>query len=115
MQTLDDIIERIAQINEVNGWNDKKDFDSVQGISNKLMLVVSELSEALEELRNGYAPDFVYHEGGVKPCGFPTELADVIIRILHMCDMLGIDITTVINAKLDYNATRGYKHGGKAV
>jgi len=50
-----------------------------------------------------------------KPVGFPTELADVIIRTLDLASGLGIDIEEAIRIKMDYNATRPHRHGGKLV
>jgi hypothetical protein len=50
-----------------------------------------------------------------KPCGIPSELADVIIRALHFSGKHAIDIGSAIQKKMDYNETRPYKHGGKAI
>lgn len=50
-----------------------------------------------------------------KPEGYPSELADVIIRALDIAYMLNIDIDKIVNQKLEYNATRGQMHGGKKI
>ena len=50
-----------------------------------------------------------------KPEGYPTELADVIIRALDMAAMLNIDIDAIVWQKLAYNAPRGQMHGGKRI
>lgn len=42
------------------------------------------------------------------------EMADIIIRVLDTCGFLGIDIAEAVNAKHAYNATREFRHGGKA-
>lgn len=79
---------------------------------NKLMLVVSELVEAHDDLRSG-DPErlgfFLNAQG--KPEGFSTEIADAIIRLLDLSAHLGLDIGSVILAKHKYNKTRPYKHG----
>lgn len=94
---------------------------------NKLMLIVSEVAEAQDELRKGHAADETYypHGGGYivpgvadpnhkpKPEGVPSELADVVIRVLDFCYTEGIDLETIIEEKLAYNATRARLHGKK--
>ena len=53
-----------------------------------------------------------YSEGG-KPEGVPSELADVVIRIMDMCEHYEIDLGAVIMEKHDFNKKRPYKHGKK--
>ncbi len=88
-------------------------------IPRALMLIVSELSEALEADRNNRRADLSAmnadpskksFEMYVKDT-FEDELADAIIRLLDLSTTLGIDIETHIALKLKYNETRGYKHG----
>jgi len=87
-------------------------------VGTALMLMVTELAEAMEEHRNGRALDEIWHqpEGhpkAGKPEGVPVELADVIIRI---CDLAGhhkIPLNAALREKLAYNKTRPYRHGNK--
>ena len=65
----------------------------------------TELSEAFEEYRHGRGLNETYYENGTKPCGIPSELADVVIRIF--------DLEKIILEKMEYNETRPYKHGDK--
>jgi len=79
-------------------------------ITSKLALVSSEISEAIEELRNGNM-NVYYADESPKPEGFGVELADAVIRILDIAESVGMDLETLIQLKMDYNETRGHKHG----
>lgn len=111
----------------------------VETIASKFMLAVSELSEALEELREGKSPTEVYWKKGsdelsfpygpkaagetvekliaegYKPKGVPIELADVFIRLADLCALLEIDLDMALTTKAEYNRTRPYRHGNKAL
>lgn len=81
-----------------------------------IALMHSELSEALEEIRAGHALNETYNaHGKVKPEGVPSELADVVIRILDFSGRHGINLGKAILDKMAYNATRPFRHGGKAL
>lgn len=99
----------------------------------RIALITSELSEALEAHRNGRKPvDLSLFESALQrtkanpdtsPETYATlfkahvkdsvedELADAIIRILDLCGGKGIDIASHIAYKLKYNQTRPHKHG----
>jgi len=81
----------------------------------RIALMHSELSEALEELRAGQPVNHTYYNVSkpTKPEGVPSEMADVVIRVLDFCGANDIDLEAMITEKLAYNATRGRKHGGK--
>ena len=124
-----------AHANAVNKgfWEEDKSFGE------QIALMHSELSEALEEYRDGRGIDSVYFQcklpqniscnigqiNGVcltnispienqcesaKPCGIPIELADVLIRIFDTCGRYGIDLEQAIEIKMKYNESRPYKH-----
>lgn len=76
----------------------------------RMALVHSEVSEAVEEFRKGELAHAVYYVNG-KPEGVPTELADAMIRILDYCGRNRIDIESAIEEKHAYNVGRPYKHG----
>jgi len=102
---LTELSSEIAAINKANGWNltIPEDWEGSYKIPAVLMLIVSEVSEALEAFRKG---DIV---------NFNEELADVMIRTLDLCHGLNIDIDKEIQDKLVKNRARSYRHGGKKV
>lgn len=108
---ISDMQEYIYKTAEDHGW-----WEGEPNIPEKLALIHSEVSEALEEYRKGIALDFVYFadkDPNGKPEGFGVELADAIIRILDLCGYLQIDMAELIALKHNYNLTRSYRHGGK--
>lgn len=80
-------------------------------ISEKLMLVSDELSEAHEFARDGNFEDFSSGPDGSKPDGFPIEIADAIIRLLDIAAGFDIDIAEMIRWKMRYNESRPVRHG----
>lgn len=81
----------------------------------KLMLAVSELVEAVEELRDGRGLGEKYYRTDGKPEGFGVEVADAIIRLLDLAYMTGLPIEDLIMEKVQFNKSRGVMHGGKKV
>lgn len=117
--TIEQLQEEIHRVAREHGWwaDVGPEGKNERAIPEKLCLIHSEISEALEEYRNlavGVPVNFTYHKDK-KPEGFAIELADAVIRILDLCGALDIDLALAIKVKMGYNATRPYKHGGKRV
>ena len=50
---------------------------------------------------------------GAKPEGEAVELVDAVIRIMDYFGYRGWDMEQVIEAKMEYNETRSYRHDNK--
>ena len=94
------------------GWWSRPEDDNVP---TKIALSHSELSEALEEFRQGYPLDKINYAPNGKPVGFAIEIADAVIRMADFCGRWNIPLEEALRAKLAYNRTREPRHGGKAV
>lgn len=88
-----------------------------QSAGEDIALMHSELSEALEEFRNGHKINETYYnqDKPTKPEGVPAELADVVIRILGFCERNEIDLGKAILEKMAYNESRPFRHGNKVL
>lgn len=118
--SLNVMAKRIYEGNKERGF-----WDNERNIGETLMLVVTELSEALEAHRSGR---LVTEKGKAEYLSqnamaqsfkdnikdtFEDEIADAVIRLFDLCGGLGIDIDFHVSAKLLFNASRPYKHGKK--
>lgn len=131
VEGLNDLAKQFHQFQIDAGFTDSS-------ITQRLMLVHSEISEAFEAFRkNRYAfskykndkfkndlkrlliPEegeeahwkFLFEES-IKD-SFEDELADSIIRLLGICAENNVDIEKHIKLKMKYNELRGFKYGGK--
>ena len=109
-RTLTEWAEVVHKYARDKGW-----WDSPRNIGDIFMLITSEVAEAYEEYRNNHEVTETYFndDAPTKPEGVPSELADVLIRILDFCCQAGIDIQGSMEQKHAYNLTRPYRHGGK--
>jgi len=106
---LNDLAQEIHDTALDHGWWVE---DEWREFGTMLALIHSEVSEALEADREH--GKVAWHKPGEKPEGVPSELADVIIRVLDLTAAYGIDIESAVLEKMAYNDTRAHKHGGKA-
>ena len=102
---------------EIGNWAVRKGWSFTEDeIPEKLMLVTTELAEAMEDFRvdnHGMAWNEYRRDNSNKPYGFGIELADAVIRLLHLADDLEIDMAAMVEIKMAYNEKREHRHGGK--
>ena len=70
-------------------------------VPEKLMLIVSEVAEAMEGVRKGLMDDKLPHRPMLE-----VELADALIRICDTAGGLGLDLPGAVAEKLAFNAQR---------
>lgn len=75
-----------------------------------LALVITEISEAIEAIRNDR---FAIMREGIWKETFEEEIADTFIRLFDLCGAYEIDIERYIQLKMDYNTHREVLHGKK--
>ena len=136
-EELNMLQRKIELVNEAKGFHNGD--ITTDSICRLLMLVVTEICEAVERMRSvdnikkeiqntnsivcGIAAenpireieymrdtDAMIFKGAVKD-SFGDEIADAIIRLFDLSGLLGIEIGEHIICKLMYNISRPYRHG----
>lgn len=117
---INELVQLTYETNEQNGYNEyaEERARSIKAgnkhLGNKGLLVVSEITEAQDEVRKGHEPYEIYEVDG-KPEGWLVEMADAFIRIMgdvgevfavHADELADTDFSEIVRAKLAYNARR---------
>ena len=103
-------------------------YDNPPSIAERIALIHSEGSEALEADRKGHfsnvanldvllgiQDDEKFKAAFSRDCksSFEDELADIMIRVMDLAAYKGIDLESHIAAKMRYNSLRPHMHGKK--
>lgn len=99
---IDVFADQVLVWREEQGFKTPRAFDTEQlkmEMLGKLMLVVTELSEAAEAVRHG---DWA---------NFKEEMADTFIRICDITATTGMSLKLASHEKMIVNAARPHKHG----
>lgn len=108
-KSINELVNEIHEANVKTGWwNDTETGDGLLKesfehfvIGTKIMLVVTELSEAIEGYRKDLMDDKLPHRKMVE-----VELADAMIRIMDIAGALEMDLEGAIDEKIKFNSQR---------
>ncbi len=114
LNAINDLQEKIHQGNlDAGWWTDLSSgldlaLEAREGtrlgkaiVAEKLCLVHSEVSEAMEGARKNLQDDKLPHRKMIE-----VELADAVIRILDLCGALELELGEAIKEKLEFNKHR---------
>ena len=121
MGNLTEFSKIVHQANKDKGFYEKE-----MPVGTHLMLITSELAEALEaDIHNLTADKASFNakiasgipfQEAFKECikdSYEDEIADAVIRLLDHCGYKGIDLEFHVQNKLKYNSGRVIRHGKK--
>lgn len=101
--------QEVKDLNKAKGW-----YEEDRSFGDECALLHSEVSELFEEWRMGGTTTRLRESDG-KPEGPPSEMADILIRLLDTCERYNVDLAKEYRIKMEFNKTRPHRHGGKAV
>ena len=86
----------------LNNWAEANGFVwSKDEVDDMLLRLHSEISEACEAIRDENWEQFA------------SEMADIFIRLVNCCQVMGIDLQNEVHKKHQKNLTRKFLHGRK--
>lgn len=117
---IDELVKNCYENSTKAGWWEDQEGNDLRAnpftFSNKIALIHSELSEALEGDRKNLMDEKLPHRPATE-----VELADALIRIADLAGAYGLDLAGATVEKLEFNKTREdhklenrYAEGGKS-
>jgi NTP pyrophosphatase (non-canonical NTP hydrolase) len=128
--TIGELQARVHKVSQGKGW-----WAAERTVGDLIALMHSELTEALEEYREGREPGDVYYtcqeldaDGRVvgssvaesrgeippgmlaRPEGVAVQLGDCVIRVLDFCARWGVDLESLLEEKVAYNERFPYRN-----
>ena len=100
--TIREMQEAVSQTAVAKGFRSRGDVANPKDTMVRLMLLVTEVAEAAQELKRG---------GFNRKTEFAEELADVGIRLLDIADSCDIDLQYEMVLKNETNKLRPYLYG----
>lgn len=99
--TLDELRDRLSAFAEERDW---LKFHTPRNLALALGGEVGELMELLQWLTDAEVTEFQATPAGGQALG--EELADIVIYTMRLADVLGLDLVTAIDRKIEDNAKR---------
>lgn len=103
---IDCLMAKCHLTSREKGWYDEHRDDGTF-----IALMHGELSEALEAIRHDNPQD--KHLSSFD--NLTVELADTLIRIFDFAEYKKLNLAEALLAKMEFNDSREYKHGGKKI
>lgn len=100
--TINELAKECYQISVNHGFWRGRDVNDILSSLAEMALIHSEVSEAVEALRNKDDENFV------------EELVDICIRVFDSAEARGIDLEDAILKKMAINRCRTFMHGKEA-
>lgn len=98
-------LSRDIHANNTHWWTDlytgEPLYDRPSIVPEKMMLIVREVSEALEGHRKGLKDDKLPHRSM-----FEVEMADALIRLMDLCAAYKLDLGGAVMEKIEFNKIR---------
>jgi NTP pyrophosphatase (non-canonical NTP hydrolase) len=107
MQSLNELAKTSHEVSRSKGWWEPGSNKSDAAL---ISLMHSEVSEALEDYRHNHLPSEYWLDGS-KPCGVPSELADVVIRIGDYFGGRNLDLEDAHKRTIDLDPIKDFEDG----